>query len=350
MVRSRSYLASKKGHQDVVQPPPSTHKKTNAGPIAGGVIGGIAVILIGGGIAFFLYRKTQKQREKPVKLTHIDDDGRGHARTTSDLSQKSNGKSNGVGIGYGYNQMDRSFITSPSSQAPLSPTSGTMLTHDAMSVNSLSYFGSVNHSVAPYGPTSPSPAATRPLSPFFTSPPSHIGMNREDIIVPFTLPPSSEGVSHQSSHVNLADRKRADGAIVPIYDSPNSLPSHVGPTAGSSIGDSPARTRVNPPAYSAVDGVSIAPARQMHSKKGSGDTTYTIDSMTSGGVTSVAHANHQHQPSGGSISAIDDVIGQMGFGQGQESVSGSGSGGTLLTGQSRQFVKPFRPVLGNPDP
>ncbi|KAG6817290.1 hypothetical protein H0H87_010632 [Tephrocybe sp. NHM501043] len=321
----------------------SSKKSSSAGPIAGGVVGGLAVILLAGGLAFYLYRKKQKRNQ--VAMTHIvDDDGRGHARTVSDLSQKSNG------IGYGYHQIDRSFVTSPSSQVPMSPTSGTMHTHTS-SVNSLSYFGSVNHSVGPYGvPSSPPPVArtTSPLSSSSPPPPAHVGLNREDIIVPFTLPPSAESSSRQGSNANLnTDRKRADGAVVPIYDSPNSLPSHL-VQSGSQLGDNPGRTRLNPPAYSAVDEASIAPsrARPLHSKKGSGDTSYSIDSTTSGGVASAV----QRHTSGGSVSAIDDVITQMGFTQGGESVSGSG--GTLMTGQSQQFVRnqPFRPVIGNPDP
>ncbi|KAG6910615.1 hypothetical protein DXG01_009124 [Tephrocybe rancida] len=329
-----------KGRQDETQS--SSHKSSNsAGPIAGGVVGALAVILLGGGLAFFLYRKKQKWSKAAVG--HVMDEGPGHARTVSDLSQKSNG------IGYGYRQMERSFATSPSSQVPMSPTSGTMHTHNS-SVNSLSYFGSVNHSVAPYAvASSPPPRGPSPLSTTSPTPVSHVGLNREDIIVPFTLPPSDEGVSGQGSHTNLVggDRKRADGAIIPVYDSPNSLPSHIA-QASSARNDSPSRARVNPPAYSAVDQQSVAPSRphQMHSKKGSADTQYSVDSAASGGVTSVM----PRHTSGGSISAIDDVIGQMGFGQGEESVSGSG--GTLGTGQSRQFIRtqPFRPVLGNPDP
>ncbi|KAG6902001.1 hypothetical protein C0995_005801 [Termitomyces sp. Mi166 len=324
------------GHHDLVQSSPLAHESSShLGAIVGGVIGGLAVIALASGLAFWMYRK--KRRQIKLSVSHVGPDGSKHARTISDLSQKS-------GIGYGYQQLERSFTTSPTSQPPLSPTTGTMHTHSA-SVNSLSYFGSVSHSVIPYGTSASPPPAGRAISPALLSPsppPNTQGNNRENIIVPFTLPPS-ETVSHQGSNVNLADRKRPDGAIIPVYDPPNSLPTHAVPVDALSE-TSTSRLRVNPPAYSAVDQASIAPSRAVHSKKGSADTQLSTDSKTSG-VTSVVQ---RHDGAGrGSISAIDDVIGQMGL-LGQESVSG---GGTLSTGQSGQFpARPFRPVLGNPDP
>ncbi|KAH0590017.1 hypothetical protein H2248_000195 [Termitomyces sp. 'cryptogamus'] len=306
----------------------SSHS-SHVGAIVGGVVGGFAVIVLAGGLAFYLYRKKQKQIQASA-----GNDGSKHARKMSDLSQKS-------GIGYGYQQLEPSFAMSSSSQPPVSPTTGTMHTHTA-SANSLSYFGSVRHSVIPHGTSvSPSPAA-RAIPPVLVSPshpPNSQGLNREEIIVPFTLPPSNT-TSHQGSSVNLSDRKRADGAIIPVYDPPNSLPTTAIPMDTLSQ-TSTSRARVNPPAYSALDDISIAPSRAVHSKKGSGDTQFSIDSKTGGPTSAV-------QRHGASVSGIDDMIGQMGF-SGQESVSG---GGTLSTGQSGQLLgaQQFRPVLGNPDP
>ncbi|KAG6828416.1 hypothetical protein H0H92_008080 [Tricholoma furcatifolium] len=362
------------GHADIIWT--TSHKKsTPIGAIVGGVIGGIAIILLGAGVAFFMYRRKHKRGGAPSsRMTLVDDDGRGHARTVSDLSQKSNGGA--IGIGYGYPLLDRSFVNStPSSQVPLSPTTGTMHTHvHNGSVNSLSFFGSVQHSVAPYGsvaPTSPPATTARALSPVPPSPPAaqtnFAGMNREDIIVPFTLAPSPAGGSSQDANGTgygfPADRKRADGAIIPVYDSPNSLPTHVTPseqpvdfgrTTAAATGT---RARVNPPAYSAVDEASvISRSVPMHSKKGSGDTQFSIETTTSGpgGIPGSAAPVIQrlgHSAGGGSVSAIDDVIGNMSVGLSPVEETES-SGGTLGTGFSGNFVgnQVFRPVIGNPDP
>ncbi|GLB36752.1 hypothetical protein LshimejAT787_0310390 [Lyophyllum shimeji] len=325
------------GKPDITQTQLPNKSSTPVGAIVGGVIGGLAVVILGGLAAFFMYRR-KHQRHTSAAATHGYGDALGHSRTMSDLSQKS------TGIGFGYQPMERSFVTSPSTRPPVSPTSGTMHTHSS-SVHSLSYFGSVNNSTAPYASPSPPPAA-RTLSP---SPPLvHHGMNREDIIVPFTLPPSPQTVAQQASPPNLADRKRADGAIIPVYDSPNSLPSHI-IQSGESSNDSPTpRRRLNPPAYSIVDTYSQAPAssRPVHSKKGSADTQHSLET-TPAGATTIRPGSTTGN--GSTIGAIDEIIEQLGLEHGQDSVSGSG--GTLATGQSRQFSgnQPFRPVIGNPD-
>ncbi|KAG6882802.1 hypothetical protein C0992_010636 [Termitomyces sp. T32_za158] len=206
-------------------------------------------------------------------------------------------------------------------------------------MNSLSYFGSVRHSVAPYGTSTSSPPATQTISSMSPSyPPNAQGINREGIIVPFTLPPS-DMTSLPGSSTNLSsDRKRPDGAIIPVYDPPNALPYNAAPAFSET---STTRPRINPPAYSDVDRVSVVPT-PTHQKKDSGDTQFSADSKT-GSVVQKQHGG----AGGGSISTIEEVIGQMGL-EGQESVS---AGGTLSTGQSGQFpsARPFRPVLGNPD-
>jgi len=330
-------MLQNEGHADVV-PSLTTIKKSSSpvGAIVGGVIGGLAVIVLGAIAAYFIYRR--KRRHIIVSPTQVD--ASGHSRTTSDVSQKS------TLIGFGYKRLNPSRVTSPTTQPPSSPMSAiTMHTHNS-SVNSLSYFGSVNHSIYP---SSPPAAVARTLSP--SPPPVAYTRNREDIIVPFTLDPSPEAISRQESSANLADRKRADGAIITNYDPPNSSPLQLGANVGPSMTDvtsTVSRSRLNPPAYSAVDEASVVNARvrQTHGKKGSDDTQHSIDSNLSAGV---ATARHGHTASGGStISAIDEVLAQMGF---EPSETGSGTGGTLSTGQSRQFAEaqPFRPVLGNPD-
>ncbi|KAG5725339.1 hypothetical protein E4T56_gene6728 [Termitomyces sp. T112] len=193
----------------------------------------------------------------------------------------------------------------------------------------------------------PPPVEEQSISPA-TLPPSHQlnakGLNCEEIIVPYTLPPP-EMISHQGSNANLSDRKRADGAIIPVCSLRSPLPAHVVPVVDALGEISTFRARVNPPAYSVGHAASIAPSRRMYSEKGSDDTRFSIDSKTDG-VTSV------DQPNGGtggaSVSTIDGSIGQTSF-LGQESLN---NGETPSTGQSGQLlgVRLFRPVVSNPDP
>lgn len=171
-------------------------------------------------------------------------------------------------------------------------------------------------------------------------------MNREDIIVPYTLAPSPDSMQRQGSNANLTDRKRADGAIIPVYDSPNSPPSPVFTTEGSSnMNISSRRGRVNPPTYSEASQAPERSVRPAHTKKGSADTNHSDHSGQSGNT--IRHGSPVS--GGGSISAIDDVIGQMGFGP-PETVSGSG--GTLATGLSGQVPRSqvFRPTNATPSP
>ncbi|KAG6888311.1 hypothetical protein C0992_008877, partial [Termitomyces sp. T32_za158] len=199
------------GHSDLVQQNQLSPQKSSSpvGAIVGGIIGGLAIIALAGGLAFCMHRKKQKQIRQSATL--VGTDGLKHERTVSDLTQGS-----GINL-YGYRQMERSLATSPSSQPPISPTTGTMHTHTA-SVNSLSYFGSVSHSVMPYGSSLSPPPNVRAISPMMQppSPPPNTQPNRENIIVPFTLP-SSDTTPH-GLNINLSDTKRADGAIIPVYD------------------------------------------------------------------------------------------------------------------------------------
>ncbi|KAH0590015.1 hypothetical protein H2248_000193 [Termitomyces sp. 'cryptogamus'] len=314
----------------------SSHS-SHVGAIVGGVIGGFAVISLASGLAFYLYRKKQKRIQ-----TSAGNDGSKPARkiSESDLYR--------ITV-FGYDQQpERNYATTLSSGPPVSPTTGTMHTHTG-SVNSFSCFGSLNHSVTPHATSIilPPPVEEQSISPA-TLPPSHQlnakGLNCEEIIVPYTLPPP-EMISHQGSNANLSDRKRADGAIIPVCSLRSPLPAHVVPVVDALGEISTFRARVNPPAYSVGHAASIAPSRRMYSEKGSDDTRFSIDSKTDG-VTSV------DQPNGGtggaSVSTIDGSIGQTSF-LGQESLN---NGETPSTGQSGQLlgVRLFRPVVSNPDP
>lgn len=245
-------------------------------------------------------------------------------------------------------QSPQSFATTQMSHPPMSP--GPTLHTRTGSVNSLSYFGSVNGSVTHNtSHASPPPPPQRHVSP--PPPPLHHPvMNREDIIVPFTLQPltsSQDAISRQASNTNLVDRKRADGAIVPVYDPP-SAPPQAARSDEPPVGSTSRRPKMNPPAYSPYPGQQPAgtssrtPARSHppHTKQGSADSQHSWDSNGSGDTA--------RPGGGGSISAIDDIIGQMGF---NNNATISGRDETVATGQSGNLMGASRnpAALINPD-
>lgn len=318
------------GHADLTPNTP-TKKSTPVGPIVGGVIGGVAGLGLVGLIAFIMLRR-RKQRPKELEPTNSPlvsyPQGPLHARSPSDMSQGS------TGFSLGYYKADRSFVTSPTMRHPMSPTS--MHTHSD-SIASRSYFGSVAHSTT-YDSPSPPPGSLTSSPPPPALPPLIQNMNREDIIMPFTLH-HSESQQH-NTNTNL-DGKSRDGAIIPAYDPPSSLPPSSalqGATLASN--GTPNRPRLNPPAYS--PSFDELPARPSHSKNTSADTTFSNHSNRSG-TTTPRHGGD------GSISAIEEVIEDMGL---NATETASGTGGTWATGQSIQMQRNpvFRPVIGNPDP
>lgn len=326
------------GIPDLDGPLPPPKKASTVGPIVGGVIGGLVAIGLAVGFAFFLKRHKRKQHHQGAVPGAY---GPTHIRSKSDISQTSGTDMN---LPYMRIQSPQSFATTQMSHPPMSP--GPTLHTRTGSVNSLSYFGSVNGSVT-HNASSPPPPPQRHLSP--PPPLHHPAMNREDIIVPFTLQPltfSQDAISRQASNTNLADRKRADGAIVPVYDPPNAPPQAVR-SDEPPIGSTSRRPKMNPPAYSPYSGQqpddtsSQARARRPpHTKQGSSDTQHSWDSNGSGGTT--------RPGGGGSISAIDDVIGQMGF---STDATISGRDGTVATGQSGNLAgAPRNPAARiNPD-
>lgn len=331
----------------------ATKKKSSTpiGAIVGGVVGGVGGLSILGLILFFIRRKKiQRRQAAPSKVVAALNPPMGypeahlpvqamHTRLPSDGS---------FGIGYAYQKASRSFVTTPTSRNVTSPMS---MRSRSESVNSLSYFGSVAHSNGIFN--SPPPGvpghSTTPSPP----PPQMIqSMNPEDIIVPFSLG-QEDSIRRDGSNTNLVDRKRADGAIIPMYDPLNSLPAHSFQLGGPSLDDSfsNSRPRFNPPAYSSstagrsFDESRKAPggeSRPAHSKNPSGDTAYSVGSNMSA-------ESETNGPGNDVVSMIDDVIGRMGF-HGTETVSGTA--GTWATGQSMQLPRNqmFRPIVENPDP
>ncbi|KAF8168500.1 hypothetical protein B0H34DRAFT_670655 [Crassisporium funariophilum] len=290
------------GHADVSTPlqPGQGKKSTPVGAIVGGVIGGILVIGAAIALAVYLMRRQPKPSQSLPMSSVMSQNG--HMRSTSDVTTKSHGMS------MGYTTLSSTpMVTNP-------PTSPTIRTHNS-SVRSLPFFSSVVASTAPYG--SPSPPPGRQMA---ASPP--LPTNREDIIVPYTVPP----VGHNP------DSKQANGAY-PVYDSPsaphpNAMRMEVSPQTPTQ-----GRTRYNPPAYteqgtsgSATPPSGSAPRRPPHTKKGSADTMHSMTSSRSGGTRHGANA---------SISAMGNVVNQMGVGN-STTASPYGGENAMPSGHGRQ--------------
>ncbi|KAF8887837.1 hypothetical protein BD779DRAFT_1470607 [Infundibulicybe gibba] len=289
----------------------TTKKKSSVGPIVGGVVGGVVglAILVGLVIVFRIRQRrhppnNEAQPTRPQQPPI-------HARSMSDLSQKS------YGIGYARLGPQTPPAHPMMGQIPLSPT--TQHTHSS-SVHSLSYFPGTTMT------SSPSPPPVRHMSP---SP----NMNQEDIVTPFMLRPTTPDRP-------LTDRK-GDGSTFPVYEEPT-LP----PTAVQAEGSS--RPRFNPPAYSPYPGrpptdvpsqvTSRIERRGHRAQKGSEDTQHSWDS------------GRTRSPLSNNTSVIEDVISRVNFGV-PETVSGTGQmSHTIATGQSGHMGQPLSPNIANPDP
>lgn len=321
------------GSPDLVQNPSKRTSSTPVGAIVGGVIGALAIICAAAGIAFWFYRKKQLQK-KDLPTTYITPLPPGHTRNMSDLSQAST-------MGYSPSSYD---------QTPISPGSP-MHTH-AGSIHSMSYFGSVAHSIAPAqssvghgSPESPGPRSyTRAQAPPSAWP---AGRAREDIIVPFTLSPlpdPSNPLPHPSA-THLVDRKRTDGAMIPVYDPPN-LHNDASMSMLSVEDESgPSHRRMNPPAYSAIDEGSPSirgPPPRSHKKKVSAETHRSTSLDLSGNQDGAVPLNLD-----AAVSPIDErTLDGIEMPAGGESVIGARTigtdGGTLATGMSREISGPGR--------
>lgn len=280
-------------------------------------MGGVAVLLIAAGVAFYMVRRKRKQQTQASTNGYIGGaTDPGHGRTISDLSQKSMT----TGLGLGYSRLDNFSPT----QTPLLPTTATLHTHGS-SVHSLSYFGSVAGST-----TYPATSVAQSMSPHpMSMSPSPPPVNREDIINPYVLPPQP---SMQNTPRQASDRKRADGAVVLMYDQPTSPPVNIDDPIASR------RPRFNPPMYtpypepgpddsSSQIHVPSSTSRPPHMKTDSADTQRSWDSST--GNTSVVRP-------GGSGVPLEDVVEQMGLESPDTELTSSGlpSGGTVATGLS----------------
>ncbi|EAU93624.1 hypothetical protein CC1G_02854 [Coprinopsis cinerea okayama7 len=219
--------------------------KSSAGPIAGGVIGGLVVVFGAAALAFFLLKRHRKKIALAKGIVPPDFQ-QSHYRSPSDASAVS-----------------MSYTNLSSSPGPYAPTghTPTVRTHET-SAYPFSVFGTPDRVSGPSNtPASPTPAHTRQTS----------ATSREDIITPFNL------------HAALTpspppgDRKMPLGSV-PHYDSPNAPPAR----ADDALFQTPPRGRINPPAYTPEDTSPSPPpvahasgSRRVHGKSGSTDTHRT---------------------------------------------------------------------------
>ncbi|KAJ7751871.1 hypothetical protein DFH07DRAFT_825725 [Mycena maculata] len=313
---SQAQLLAQENKPDIIQGQTQTsgvaNKKSKRpiGAIVGGVIGGLVVLVIGGFAAFWLIRK-RKREQAPDGGTHpylprppI------HGRSTSDMS-------------------GRSMLNPRSTSAVYSQRPGTMYTTATMHTHT----GSV-HSLSHSGYTSP----VRVMSP----PPAQLQVaNREDVIEPFTLRPTSPPASMA--------RKISGTTMRTAYTE--------GPTSPGlgMVHDqgTPERVRLNPPAYSPyatptgspepVDPATHSPSQSPAMRHRAYPEKASVGSQQSTYESAPGHGGSE------SISAIDDVIGRMGLTMApDESVDGTH---TVSTGQSANVPSrpTHKPNVNNPN-
>jgi len=240
------------GHTDVTLGATSTPQKksTHVGAIVGGIIGGLAVLILLGS-ALFMYRR--RRARKPLEPTQF---GAGHVRLPSDTSQITT-------LGNSYQGMNGSFVT---------PTLTALSPSARAESDSRSYFGTVAHSDVLYS-SAPPPRGLGSVSPPLT----HSEMrNRQEIVVPFAFNPDP-------THASREDRKRIDRAINPVYNAPT--PNSRTADASASNDSLASHRRKNPPAYTYNDVMSTASRARTpvtgHTQQDSGDTSFSADSTRS---------------------------------------------------------------------
>ncbi|KAJ7447910.1 hypothetical protein B0H11DRAFT_351159 [Mycena galericulata] len=306
---SEAQVLAKEDKPDVVPTVGSSNKKGEAPPIGaivGGVVGGLAVLAIGGIIAFWIIRKRKRQHEQLASEhgTHPYMVRPPHGRSTSDVSK---------------NSINPQSLSVMHSQRPGTVyTTNTMHTHTG-SAHSLSFVS---------GYTSP----VRVMSP----PPTSYVANREDVIEPYILRPTSPPVSMA--------RKTSETTMRTAYNNSegNTL---LTPAAIYDRGflETSERPRLNPPAYSPYPTPTSSP-----------EPTDPLPQSSAQRDPAMGHrAQHSYESalSGESVSAIDDVIGRMGLTMPAESVVGGTMGGhTVSTGQSATVISrpTHKPNVSNP--
>ncbi|KAJ7159490.1 hypothetical protein C8R46DRAFT_1224082 [Mycena filopes] len=320
---AQAKLLAQENKPDYVQgqtPPDSQKKKkTPVGAIVGGVIGGLAVVALGAGIAFWWLRKrtgdgNEDTGTRPFIRPQI------HGRSTSDVSGKSFPSPQSMSVVH----RARTIYT----------TSNTIHTRTG-SAHSLPY-GS--------GYTSPARVMSPPLSPVQM-------VNREDYVEPYTLRAASTSPPPPSM-----TRKASETTLTTTYANHEPGPAATFMALGMASADgssSSERTRLNPPPYSAESpepgdaspspspSPRFAPGHRARPEKGG-----SVDSQRSYDSNTTAHAPRDS----GTGSTIGEVIERMGIIMGE---TGTGTGThTVSTGQSATVIgtRPtYKPGVSNPD-
>ncbi|PFH48271.1 hypothetical protein AMATHDRAFT_49640 [Amanita thiersii Skay4041] len=338
-----------------VDPSKVTKKKSPAGAIAGGVVGGVVGATIIGVVLFiWLRRRHRVKSRREAILDPMPDFSTEptaiHARSMSDLSGKMNPLS--------YTSIPQSttpFGGFTTSSSPANGTAATLHTHFGTSNHSLPYDVSLIGSAA-FQHQSPAPSAPQTLSP--TSPGQSVARldSPEAVIVPFTLGAAhTDNGTHQPQH--STDRK---GGY--LYDqltgrsgghSPgNSLDSGNGNGVMGLGLNTGRRGRMNPPAYSerpreeaGESTVTHSPTQSIDSKRrlghgrlGSGDTQGTSGNGNGGSGSGWETASLRTHVPAGSVSGLDDVVSQMGIGNGGSSAAGAGAGAGTSLGVAHSVV------------
>ncbi|KAF7293863.1 hypothetical protein HMN09_01182400 [Mycena chlorophos] len=343
---------------------PKSKSKAPTGAIAGGAVGGVAVLLIGGLLAFFYLRRAKRNASGPRELL----DGPRRMRSMGEMSSKSIVSS---GPGTSTRGGQAMSILAPSTHRPatLYTTAGT-LTSQSVHSHSLSYLSS---------PPSSPPPHTRNFSQATT--------NEAEVINPFTLvlpdaassrlprkiSESTLQTTYQSQEGGFASSSASASAgptpgtpsaqmhsymdpvpehntlSVPVPDLAHVLAERAralqandetidrilqerstSPPAYTEYAPSPSTSpSVSPEPLPAVDGATLRaqfghgkrPRVIAHEQGSSVDSNRSFESASSYGQE-------------GSISALDDVIEQMGLGLVVPPTPAGEAASTVITGQS----------------
>ncbi|KAK7008061.1 hypothetical protein R3P38DRAFT_1625762 [Favolaschia claudopus] len=296
----------------------TSKRKTPVGAIAGGVVGGVAVLIIGGTIAFLFLRRRKQMGGDGDQDSRYPRRPQYHGRSVSDLSGKSV-------------LVPQNMSVVGSARPGTIYTTGTH-THTG-SVHSFSYVS---------GHTSP----VRVMSP---PPPSLTAQTstREDVVEPFTLramsppaPTSPPHIMRKTSESTMRTMSNTNGdasgamAIQERYapetnEHPRLNPPAYSPYASPASSPEPAAPIPLPPSQA-----DFVPGHRAPREKPSVDTHQSFSSSTNGGD---------------SLSAIEEVIGRMGL-MSPVSAVGSTIAHTVATGQSGDLPsRTHKPTVSNPD-
>ena len=285
----------------------TSKKKSNTGAIAGGVVGGLVVIGAAVAIALWMIRRSRKPARGAQQLHTGSELRPSHMRSMSDISTFK------APEGLGYSNLTGGTLNGGG--GGLMPPTSPIQTHFTGSTRSVPYMSTVvgGASTAPYGTASPPPVPRAP------TPGGGSSIRIEDIVVPFTAPPTLDA--------NM-DRKNPNGAFpVTMYSDPNAPHPNTTPMRmeitrpRTPVGRATQRLNYNPPSYEAASpGGASSSGRHGHShnrsKQGSTDTTHSMTSSRTG----VPGQTPNHSPNT-SIS-MPGIAGQMSTLPGVREVAG----------------------------